>query len=185
MIFFRVLIEESITLPAPPVDDKSEAEEVKVIVANRSAEDVESIRNHDQEPYYALRKFCEEKGLRFHKNEFVQIIEEAAPIIGHFKKHFNRDRPVEVDTTINTLPSKTNKTRSYPSGHAAQARLIARYVAGKFPEYERELIKAGNECGYGRVKAGFHYPSDYETGNLLGEKMYIFMNKADYKKENE
>ena len=185
MIFFRVGIEESITLPAPPVDDKSEAEEVKVIVANRSAEDVESIRNHDQEPYYALRKFCEEKGLKFHDGEFDQIIDESVPIISHFKKHFNRDRPVEVDTTINTLPSKTNKTRSYPSGHAAQARLIARYVAGKFPEYEKELIKAGNECGYGRVKAGFHYPSDYETGNLLGEKMYIFMNKADYKKENE
>ena len=32
---------------------------------------------------------------------------------------------------------------------------------------------------------GFHYVSDYDAGNLLGEKMYIFMNKADYKKENE
>ena len=65
------------------------------------------------------------------------------------------------------------------------SRLIARYVAGKFPQHERELIKAGDEGGYGRVKAGFHYPSDYEAGNLLGEKMYVFMNKADYKKENE
>ena len=55
MIFFRVGLEESITLPAPPVDDKKEAEEVKVIVANRSAKDVESIRNHDQEPFYAIR----------------------------------------------------------------------------------------------------------------------------------
>ena len=185
MIFFRVGLEQNITLPSPPMDDVGEAEEVKIIVANRSAKDVESIRNHDQEPFYAIRKFCEEKNLIFHDGEFDQIIDESVPIISHFKKHFNRDRPVEVDTTINTLPSKTNKTKSYPSGHAAQSRLIARYVAGKFPEHERELIKAGNECGYGRVQAGFHYVSDYDTGNLLGEKMYIFMNKADYKKENE
>ena len=177
MIFFRVGIEESITLPEPPVDDISEAEEVKVIVANRSAEDVESIRNHDQEPYYALRKFCEEKGLKFHDGEFDQIIDESVPIISHFKKHFNRDRPVEVDTTINTLPSKTNKTRSYPSGHAAQSRLIARYMAEKNPVHAEELLRAGNECGLGRVKAGFHYMSDYHIGNLLGEKLYIFMNR--------
>ena len=83
MIFFRVGLEESITLPAPPVDDKREAEEIKVIVANRSAKDVESIRNHDQEPFYAIRKFCEEKGLIFHDGEFDQIIDESVPIISH------------------------------------------------------------------------------------------------------
>ena len=41
------------------------------------------------------------------------------------------------------------------------------------------------ECGYGRVLAGFHYVSDYEIGNLLGEKLYIFMNKADYGQETK
>lgn len=184
-MFFRVGLEENITLPPPPMDDDGEAQEVKVIVAKRSAKDVESIRNHDEEPYYALRKFCERKKLFFHDGEFRKICDDSVPIIIHFKNHFNRKRPFEVDKTINTLPSKTNDTRAYPSGHAAQSRLIARYIAGKFPEYERELVKAGNKCGWGRVQAGFHYPSDYEIGNLLGEKMYVFMNKADYKKENE
>ena len=53
------------------------------------------------------------------------------------------------------------------------------------PKIEKELMAAAYECGYGRVIAGFHYPSDFEIGNLLGEKMYIFMNKEDYKKANE
>ena len=139
--------------------------------------------NHDEIPYYAIRKVCEENGLEFHKNEFVQIIEEAAPIIGHFKKHFNRDRPAEVLPRLNTLPSKTNKTRSYPSGHAAQSVIVAKYVAGKFPKLEKKLMAAAYECGYGRVLAGFHYLSDYEVGNLLGEKMYVLMNKMDYGQE--
>ena len=64
--------------------------------------------------------------------------------------------------------------------YSAQARLVARYVAGKFPEHEIELLKKGNECGMGRVRAGFHYPSDNETGILLGEKLYVFLNKDNY-----
>ena len=46
-------------------------------------------------------------------------------------------------------------------------------------------MAAAYECGYGRVIAGFHYPSDFEIGNLLGEIMYVFMNKSDYADETE
>ena len=41
-------------------------------------------------------------------------------------------------------------------------------------------MKAAYECGYGRVIAGFHYVSDFDVGNLLGEKMYVMMSKADF-----
>ena len=185
MKFFRKGLEENITLPAPPTDDVAEAKEVKRIVAIRTAKDVESVMNHDRVPFYAIRTYCDENKLIFHKGEFEDVIQQATPIINYFKEKFNRKRPIEIDKTLNTLPSETNKTASYPSGHAAQARLVAKYVGGKFPEHETQLIKAGNEGGYGRVQAGFHYPSDYDSGNLLGEKMYVFMNKADYKKSNE
>ena len=183
MIFFRQKLAEVITLPSPPVEDLAEAYEVEEITRARTPEQVESVMNHDEIPYYAIRKVCEENGLEFHKNEFVQIIEEAAPIIGHFKKKFNRKRPIEILPSLNTLPSVTNKTRSYPSGHAAQSVIVAKYVAGKFPKLEKKLMAAAYECGYGRVLAGFHYLSDYEVGNLLGEKMYVLMNKMDYGQE--
>jgi len=126
---------------------------------------------------------ADENGLKFHPQEFKDIIYQQTDIINHFKEHFNRARPVEVDPTLNTLPSETNKTRAYPSGHACQATVVARYVAGKVPRLEKQLMAAARECGYGRVLAGFHYVSDYEVGNLLGEKLYIFMNKADYGQE--
>ena len=185
MKFFRDKIEDSITLPPPPISDEDEVQEVKVIVANRTAENVESIKNHDQEPFYAIRKVCEKQGLIFHPNEFDQIIDESVSIIRHFKDHFNRKRPIEVDKTLNTLPSKTNKTPSYPSGHAAQSTLIARYVAGKFPQHEKQLIEAAYECGLGRVQAGFHYPSDFTSGNLLGEKMYVLMNPIPFREAKD
>ena len=183
MIFFRQNLQEVITLPEPPVDDLSEAYEVEEIIRARTPEQVQSVRDHDQEPYYAIRKVCEKNNLEFHDNEFKQIIKESVPIITHFKDFFNRDRPVEVLPRLNTLPSVTNKTRSYPSGHACQSVIIGRYVAGKVPKLEKEVMTAAYECGYGRVIAGFHYISDYEIGNLLGEKMYVLMNKMDYGQE--
>ena len=180
MKFFRKGLEENITLPPPPTDDVAEAKEVKRIVAIRTAKDVQSVMDHDRVPFYAIRTYCDENKLIFHKGEFEDVIQQATPIINYFKEKFNRKRPIEVDSTLNTLPSSTNKTPSYPSGHSTQSRIVARYVAGKFPEHERELIKKGNECGMGRVQAGFHYPTDNEIGNLLGEKMYFMMNKANY-----
>ena len=180
MIFFRQKLEEVITLPPPPKDDMSEALEVNEITLIRTPEQVQSVRDHDQDPYFAIKKVIKKYKLEFHPNELEQILKESVPIITHFKNFYNRKRPHVVLPRINTLPSETNKTPAYPSGHACQSVIIARYVAGKEPKAERELMKAAYECGYGRVIAGFHYPSDFVTGNLLGEKMYVMMSKADF-----
>ena len=176
MNYFRPGLEESITLPPPPAD-KGEMGEVLRAVATRTYEDVKSIRNHDQNPFYAIEQYCKSKNVEFNKDEMKALVKQAGDVIGYFKGSFNRDRPVEVEPTLNTLPSETNKSRSYPSGHACQSRLVARYMADKNPAHAEEILRAGNECGLGRVKAGFHYMSDYHVGNLLGEKLFIFMNR--------
>ena len=183
MKFFRDKLYEDITIPAPPKDDMAEAKVVKKLISNRTAAQEKSIADHDRVPFYAIKKYCDDNGMVFHKDEFKDLIQQATDTINYFKDKYDRKRPIEVDKTLDTLPSKTNKTPSYPGGHAVQSRIVAKYVGGKFPEHEVSLIEAGNECGYGRVLAGFHYPSDYEVGNLLGDKMYELMNKDDYIKE--
>ena len=34
-----------------------------------------------------------------------------------------------------------------------------------------------------RVQAGFHFLSDYVSGNLLAEKLYLIMNKDNYNRK--
>ena len=145
MKFFRDKLYENITIPAPPTDDIGEAAEVKRLISNRTAEQEKSIADHDEVPFYAIKKYCEDNKMLFHKNEFEDIIYQATDTINHFKDKFDRKRPIEIDKTLDTSPSKTNKTPSYPSGHAAQSRIVARYVAGKFPEHKTELIEAGKD----------------------------------------
>ena len=100
-------------------------------VSSRTAEDVESIRNHDHEPFYAVEKYCKSKNIEFDRKAMREVIKQATDIIGYFKGSFNRDRPVEVKPSLNTLPSETNKSRSYPSGHACQSRLDCKIYGRK------------------------------------------------------
>ena len=180
--FFPEKLHERITLPEPPTDLQKEADKIKQIIANRTPEDEESIRNHDENSFYAIEKYCEEHGLKFHNGEMKDIVMQARPTIKYFKEKFNLDRPHEVDSSIKPMSSTTNKTRAYPSGHATQSMLVGLYVSAKFPEHTDGVIKAAKECGLGRVKAGFHYLADYVAGNLLAEKMFLVMNKDNYGK---
>ena len=180
MKFFTDDVVDQITLPNPPTDDVSEILKLKKMMRARTPEDIQSVKDHDEVSFYAIKKYCDENGLKFHDGEFRDIIKQSNPIIMHFKNKFNRRRPKEVDNTIKTLNSKTTNTRSYPSGHSAQSMLVAKYVIGKFPKHEKGLLEAAKECGIGRVLAGFHYLSDHVAGKLLGEKLYMLMNKDDY-----
>ena len=87
-------------------------------------------------------------------------------------------RPHEVDSSIIPLPSKTNKTRAYPSVHACQSRSIGKIRKRKISTTQRGILKASDEGALGRVKAGFHYPMDYDAGVLLADKMYALLNRG-------
>ena len=180
--FFPKNLHERITLPQPPADLQKEADKLGTIIANRTPEDEQSIRDHDENTFFAIDQYCKKHGLIFHDNEMSDIVIQAKPTIKYFKEMFNVTRPHIIDPSIKPMSSTTNKTKSYPSGHACQSRLVGLYVAAKFPEHRKGVIEAANECGMGRVKAGFHYLADYVAGNLLAEKMFLVMNKDDYGK---
>ena len=178
--FFPKKLYERLTLPNPPVDVDKEIITLKKIMDGRTEEDEESIRNHDENSFYAIEKYCEKHGLVFHSDEMKDIVNSASETLKHFKTKFNVTRPFDIDKTIKPMGSKTNKTKSYPSGHACQSRLVGLYVANKFPIHEKGVMEAAKECGMGRVLAGFHYLSDYVSGNLLADKMFLVMNRNKY-----
>ena len=64
MQFFRKGLEEVITLPAPHIPDIDEVEEVKRIVAARTASDVKSVMDHGSQ----------KKGIRYFKRKFYRYL---------------------------------------------------------------------------------------------------------------
>ena len=183
--FFPQNAHLQISLPEPNTDLDEEVIKLKSLMAKRTEADEESIKNHDEHSFYAIVEYLDEYGLEFHNQEMEDIVQQCKPTIKYFKKLFDLKRPFDHDNEIKPMSSTTNKTPSYPSGHACQSMLVGLYVSNKFPEHKNGIIKAAKECGYGRVLAGFHYLQDYVVGNLLAEKLYILMNKSDYGLEND
>ena len=175
--FFPMNAHKRIKLPLPPKDLQKEADKIKPIIAKRTPEDEESIGNHDEHSFYAVEQYCRENDLEFDYDKHEALVDSISDVIHHFKEKFNVDRPFEVDKSIRPMNSKTNKTRSYPSGHACQAMIVALYASERHPTHKEQLIRAAKEGGLGRVKAGFHYLADYIVGNLLAEKLMLIVNR--------
>ena len=169
---------DRVTLPPPNKDLTYELKRLKSIISRRTKEDELSVKNHDSDPGFAIKQYCRENDLIYPAEEVKQILKDIDETITYYKKHYNVSRPHEVDSSIITLPSKTNKTRAYPSGHACQSRFIGRYLSEKYPQHREGILKAADEGALGRVKAGFHYMMDYDAGILLADKMYALLNRG-------
>ena len=144
---------------------------------------ISKISQIDKDASYYIKEYLRKNSLEFDEDVIEYIEEQCSPIVRHFKNNFNRPRPYQVadlyDKELNRFKTGTAKTPSYPSGHAMQPMVVALHYAKKYPEHKNELVRGAKICGYGRVVAGLHYPSDYDAGIELAHKLMDFM---DYDK---
>jgi len=135
-----------------------------------------SIKKHDKDPAHSIKIYLDLFGLKYNQEHITKLIEESTIIIREQKNKFNRPRPYQLapyfGVNLNVLNSKTNRTPSYPSGHSTQARLVAEIYAEKYPSHRENIIRASEECGFGRVIGGFHFPSDHSAGITLAKRLF-------------
>ena len=168
-----------IQLPQPPSNSSLEMGKDLLFVQGstflRTPALEQSIKKHDKDPSFAIKRYLDLFGLEYDEKYIDKILEESAVLIKEQKNKFNRPRPIQVapyySMDLGVLKSKTNKTPSYPSGHSAQSRLIAEIYAEKYPNHAKNLYKAADECGLGRISAGFHFKSDHRAGVYLAKRL--------------
>ena len=173
---------QSIDLPKPP-ENLAEVRLVVQAVESASPSDISQYKNCDKDASYYVKKVMEANNL-FYDNKVVEYIEEqCVPIIRHYKNYYNRPRPYQVaayhNIDLKRFKTGTSKTPSYPSGHTVQPLMVAFHYAKKYPQVSAEMLKGAQICGYGRVIAGLHYPSDYKSGITLATKLKEYL---DYDK---
>jgi hypothetical protein len=172
---------DEINVTVPPKNDsevtKNEVNTVKKLSESRSTKDEKSIKDHDDDPTFAIKKYMKENNLDYNKEDMEKIVKIGESVSRHFKNNFQRPRPWQIAENLNLnighmgFPSDSMKTPSYPSGHSLQSRLVAEVYAKKYPEHKEGLIAAANECGMGRIKAGWHYPSDHKSGVSIAKQV--------------
>ena len=170
---------QRIILPSPPREDR-EIDAVIAAVEGATDQQKKDYKNCDKDASYYIKEHMRKNSLEFDEDVIEYIEKQCSAIIRHYKNHFNRPRPYQVadlyNKVLNRFKTGTAKTPSYPSGHAMQPMVVALHYSKKYPEHKNEFIRGAKICGYGRVIAGLHYPSDYDAGIELAHKLIQFMN---------
>ena len=86
------------------------------------------------------------------------------------KYFYNRPRPSELDHRLPTAVPVPNSP-SYPSEHAAAAQAAATVLAHFLPAEAQSFQTMAEQAGWSRVLAGLQYPSDYDAGLALGQRV--------------
>ena len=133
----------------------------------------------------SFKDLCEQLSVDFPKDKVVELGNVAGSIILNLKYHYNRPRPYmlakefEIPLDTNKIKNTTADSPSYPSGHAAQGILISNYLAEINPSHKMEFIKLGKDIARSRIVAKVHYPSDVRFGEIIGNDIFIYLNKNE------
>tara|TARA_R110001599_G_scaffold104818_4_gene265747 strand:- start:286 stop:1269 length:984 start_codon:yes stop_codon:yes gene_type:complete len=179
-------LDEFKNTPPPKNDSKATEKEIKEIqkikISNKFVDTTDDIHEHFEE-------FLKTKDLEYPKKEVINSMEGLTRIILELKYHYNRPRPEQVSEKkeLKLTPTKlsSSSTPSYPSGHSLRGRFIGKYLANKYSDHSDELMKLGDDIGYGRLAAKVHYPSDDKFGKKLGDKLYDFFKENNIVTEKE
>lgn len=110
------------------------------------------------------------------QKQLQELSTQLATVGWHYKNRFKRIRPQEwlrVKRFKTILPpSKTANSPSYPSNHALIGAFLAKYLGEKFPRARPTLEEYGRQVGWNRVRAGWHWASDYAMGRQLAEHLW-------------
>ena len=137
------------------------------MMKGRTSEIEQSVRNHDEKVAYAVEEVLKKNNLKYKESTIKKLAKVGSGIVRYYKNKFQRIRPYNLAEALDMddfdhmpLDSDTMKTTTYPSGHSLQSRLVV-VLPEKYPEHKTNLMMAADECGEGRIYAGWHYPSDH------------------------
>ncbi len=166
--------------PAPPTNARDELAELKVIMAKRTASDVE--RAHWWSvggPAYRWNEIAIDELL----DNFVTLplaarhlallhaaIDDAVAAASHNKQAYGRPRPAAADPSIKPALFAPGGS-SYPSDYAAAAAAASEVLSYIFPGRTAAFAARAEEVMQSRLLVGVDYPSDVAAGRALGQRI--------------
>ena len=185
---------KKLSIAKPPSNGSNatydELKELQSLFKKRTPKIEQSVRDHDSKVGFAVKEYLKENKLDFKESDIDKLADVGSSIVRHYKNKFERPRPYHLAEAMNMkfdimpLESDSMKSPAYPSGHSLQSRLIAEYYAEQYPEHKKGIIEAADECGMGRVYAGWHYKSDHNASVKLAKEIYPNINMKKTFKES-
>jgi hypothetical protein len=133
---------------------------------------------------WRFEKYCKKNDLKYNEEYLENLLEEASIIIIKLKYKFNKPRPFQLAPALGrelkSAHAITANTPSFPSGHAAESKLIADVLSKVYPVHHGAFQAIAEKINYSRYIGGLHFPNDIEYGNTIGEWLAIHSNTSSY-----
>jgi len=100
---------------------------------------------------------------------------EQGLVVGELKRHFQRPRPYQTDTTLHPVCPVKPAADSYPSGHSLTGYLEALTLIELVPEKRSEILARADDYAHDRLVCGVHYPSDIEASSRVAYAVFGYM----------
>lgn len=107
---------------------------------------------------------------------YGEVFNDTDYFVNGVKARFNRPRPYLRFNSIH-ICIDPNPTTSYPSGHSAISRAMARTLGLIFPDRADAFLRLGNQAAMNRMIGGVHHPSDVRAGQAIGDLVFEGMTK--------
>lgn len=168
-----------IDYPPPPANSspgtRSELKLLKFITENFKLSK-ENETKLDKNFVKAFISYAEKNNLSFDKSYIKELVNDSGNLILRLKKAYDRPRPFQL-APIHDVEISYDKevqgemgsasTPSYPSGHTAQAYMIAGVLSQENPDHHNKLMEMADAVAFSRLQLGVHFPSDNEFGKIL------------------
>jgi hypothetical protein len=157
--------------PSKPQYHPDSLSESKAVLKSMKTPDLEYFSLTDKSPRTVFMKYMDDKGLKYDADKLKSIVDESTPLLLSLKTYYNRPRPAQVNSSIKPAPSVSDNTPSYPSGHAFQSYLLARYLTKQHPIHYFSFYRIANRIAKARMSVGLHYPSDNKKAFELAHSL--------------
>lgn len=171
-------------IPDPPAADsaitKAEFEELHRIQDTRTPEQVREAQADDEEedifvyrtvlgPGFNAKALPLTAALSLHVHGDEPVASDV------LKKHFQRPRPYQIDSTIHAVCKTTDQHNAYPSGHTLSGYLLALTLVQIVPEKSEAILERAEEYAHNRLVCGVHTASDLEASRRVAYAMFASM----------
>lgn len=176
---FPMTVDDLPLVPPPKNDSPQTQDELETLV--RAQDDRESNRDFieacDENGVDTFRQECVKRfGFEVPLSALRSITDQMDPLVLAVKAYYNRPRPFQLAKVagldFHPIASRTAGTPSYPSGHAAQAHMLALMLGEVYPQHGDDLRKLAQEVAWTRVEGGVHFPSDIHYGETIAGRLF-------------
>ena len=151
--------------------------ELDGMIANINAIDTKEqnkiVAKDDTGFLWRFEKYCKKNDLKYNEEYLENLLEEASIIIIKLKYKFNKPRPFQLAPALGrelkSAHAVTASTPSFPSGHAAESKLIADVLSKVYPVHHDAFQAIAEKINYSRYIGGLHFPNDIQYGNQIGD----------------